>query len=388
VAAAVPVDAAELVAVGICRVVVTIRAPVAASALVVLFVADVTVLAFPAIRAVALAVSSRVAGDVAGVVRAVRRHRALELAAVGVGVEDVDAHTAVGLRAAVVRPRAGAAVGTVPVVAAVADAPKLLVARDVLGVVVAVGLVVAGRRAARVVDAARRTLAAVPVPVVDVDADRAVGAVPRVGAVARAPATTIAGDVLGVPAAVVGVVAERRAVRVAAIADVASSAVVRVAVADRADAAVAAVPRVHALALAVRIEPADARGVRRAVRLVAALQAAVRIDALVATRNVAQGAVVRTREVGRAELAAITVPLVRTVALAVGFETTHVMRMFTTISQVADAPAIRIAIITVNAAITTERVRFRGIFCVVVERIAIFAEWWLPLFVTGTSALR
>ena len=86
-------------------------------------------------------------------VTAVVLNRAAERAAVAVGLENADANVAVRLVAGVVRPRALFAGRAVPLVAAVALAAFFAIAADVVGVAVAVGRVVAGFGAARVVDA-------------------------------------------------------------------------------------------------------------------------------------------------------------------------------------------------------------------------------------------
>ena len=315
-------------------------------------------IAFPLVRAVAEASSSAVARDVVGVARAVGVDGALELAAVTVSVEEIDTLAAVSFFASVVRPRAVTAVRAVPEVAAVADTSKLLVAANSVGVVVAVREVVAGRCTPRVVNAASSTLSAVAVLIVDVGTVGAVGAVPLVGAVARAASTTVARDVVGVAAAVEGVVAQRRAVGIATVAFVAGSAVVLVAEADRADAAVATVPSVQALALAVRVESADGVGVGGAVRVVGAAEAAVRIDTVVATGNVASIArvAVRRGEVDGTELAAIAVPLVRAVAVAIGNQAADVVGVIVAVGEVAHASTVGVTAVVFVAAVATKRV--------------------------------
>ena len=317
-------------------------------------------IAFPLVRAVAEASSSAVARDVVGVARAVGVDGALELAAVTVSVEEIDTLAAVSFFASVVRPRAVAAVRAVPEVAAVADTSKLLVAANSVGVVVAVREVVAGRCTPRVVNAASSTPSAVALlrTIVDVGTVGAVGAVPLVGAVARAASTTVARDVVGVAAAVEGVVAQRRAVGIATVAFVAGSAVVLVAEADRADAAVATVPGVQALALAVRVESADGVGVGGAVRVVGAAEAAVRIDTVVATGNVASIArvAVRRGEVDGTELAAIAVPLVRAVAVAIGNQAADVVGVIVAVGEVAHASTVGVTAVVFVAAVATKRV--------------------------------
>ena len=288
---AVPVDAAQLVAGRIRRLVIAFGAAVAASRFVVAVGADLALVAVPLVRAVAVAADAAVARNVVGVVRAVGLDSALEFAAIRVGVKDVDTLSTVRLGRTVVRPRTSRTVRSIPEVAAVADAAVFLVASNCVRVAVAVRVVVAGERAAWVVDAASGALTAVTILVVDLIALRAVGAVPLVRAVAVATSSAIARDVVGVATAIEGVVAKRRAVGIAAVAFGAGSAVLLGVVADRADAAVSAVPLVLADAHAVRIESRHRLGVRRAVGRVRALEAAVRVITGVATSSVADSAV-------------------------------------------------------------------------------------------------
>ena len=318
---AVPRDGAEAVAFRERRLVVAFSAAVAASALIEPFVAGLAGVASPFVGADAGAVRSKITADASGISRAVVLVRASQGAPITVGFEDVNADGAVTFSTVVVGVWAILADRTFPVIAAVTDTTKLAVTVDGGSVTTAVGFVRARFSTAGVVGSAFSAEATVSCFVVESRvAERAVVAFPGVAALALAASASVARHIHSVAIAVFFIRAVGGAGRIATEVGGAGGAVGVGIVSFRAHRAVGASPGVHALAGAVGVKTRNTHGVGGAVRDVLALPAAVGVDTVVAISDVAGGAVVggRGREVGGAEFASRSVPLIGAVAGAVG----------------------------------------------------------------------
>ena len=125
----------------------------------------------------------------------------------------------------------------------------------------------------------------------------------------------------------------------------------------RANRAVGAGPRMHALTLAVRIETRDRDCVRRAIRVVAARKSAIGVRAIVSTSEVAFTAVIGRRggEVDRALVAPLSFPLVRAVAAAERNKTIHSIGIIVAVGEVTKSRAGRKVVVVLDAAIAAER---------------------------------
>ena len=216
---------------------------------------------------------------------------------------------------------ADGAVVTSEVVSTMADAAEFTVTFNRVGIVIAISSICTLFSTAGVVGSAFSAEATVSCFVVESRvAERAVVAFPGVAALALAASASVARHIHSVAIAVFFIRAVGGAGRIATEVGGAGGAVGVGIVSFRAHRAVGASPGVHALAGAVGVKTRNTHGVGGAVRDVLALPAAVGVDTVVAISDVAGGAVVggRGREVGGAEFASRSVPLIGAVAGAVG----------------------------------------------------------------------
>lgn len=138
---------------------------------------------------------------------------------------------------------------------------------------------------------------------------------------------------------------------------------------------------------AIWVEAADVRRVRRAIRVVPALEAAVGVAAVVAGSDVARTAVGGGGEVGRAVLAPIAKPLVGARAMAVRNQAAHVARVLAVaVGEIANAGTGREIVVVFNTTITAQGVRVCGIDGGVDELGARVASASVPEPIAGALA--
>lgn len=141
----------------------------------------------------------------------------------------------------------------------------------------------------------------------------------------------------------------------------------------------------------VRVEAADVARVRRTVGVVAALETAIRIRSVVTRSEVARGTVVGRSSgvVGRAEVAAVAVPLIRAVASAGGNQTGDVVSVTAAVGEVAFACTFRISGVVFDTTIAAQRDGgLERIDSCIDERGAHRAVVAAPFFVATTVAAK